>query len=294
MESKMGITMPNILKKKGKSWKLFKARENFRLKLQMEALKRSLAEQASTAKVLNMIELPPDNMDEEEIFNDRLEFRESELAGNYGSAPKEAVQAFYGESKPIFKCAPPPSTKGRKTALVEQIPDFYVLSDNNLNSNDDSGILTQLILLDNDISQIGAETVGQQTLVKLESDTVMIIPAIESAEPLPDLVTMEDQVQLAEIDLQNIDLNILTLNSVPNSRSLIETNPSIVDIAVSKSAYLGAEFCSTAPSVSNLEPILLIELSCVTSASVPTLIPKCSSICTPGGILSGSGLVKTF
>lgn len=187
------------------SWKMFKARENFRLKLQMEALKTSLEEQMRVATVLNMIELPPDNMDEDEIFNDRLEYREGELAGNYGQASKEAVEKFFGESKPVFKYAQIPSGKVQRQ-VIQEIPELYVMSDTEaavqgLVGTED--VMTQVILLDNQPSLDVGTSDGNETLFQLPNDTLMVFPDPDS---LPDLLTMETQVKLAEIDLTDLGL----------------------------------------------------------------------------------------
>lgn len=165
------------------SWKTYKARQNFRLHLQQEALKRSLEQQMRDAKVLNMIELPPDNMDEEEIFNDRLEYREGELAGNYGSASKESIEAFYGESKPVFKFAQLPAAKN-KGKMVE-IPDLIYLSDK--------------------------ETIDRVTEDNVMSES-MILKNLESSEDreknenffgLPDLLSLETEVQFSGMNLSD-------------------------------------------------------------------------------------------
>lgn len=168
------------------SWKIFKARENVRLKLQMEGLKNTLEEQMRTATVLNLIELPPDNMDEEEVFNDRLDYREGELAGNYGRASKEAIEIFYGDSKPIFKYAE--SVQGKSERQVfQEVSEVLVVPD------------TQVILLDEASSTM---EISNDSLFELTNDTHIIFPDSDS---LPDLTTMETQVELAEIDLTELD-----------------------------------------------------------------------------------------
>lgn len=168
------------------SWKIFKAREHFRLKLQMEGLKNTLEEQMRTATVLNLIELPPDNMDEEEVFNDRLDYREGELAGNYGRAPKEAIEIFYGDSKPVFKYAESAHGKSEKQ-VFQEVSEVLVVPD------------TQVILLDEASSTM---EISNDSLFELTNDTHIIFPDSDS---LPDLTTMETQVELAEIDLTELD-----------------------------------------------------------------------------------------
>lgn len=189
------------------SWKTFKARENFRLELQMEALKKSLEEQMRSATVLNMIELPPENMDEEEIFNERLEYREGALAGNYGRASKEAIEKFYGESKPVFKYAQIPPNKIKKQVMQKE-PELYVMSDEDgaaaVQETESSGeVVTQVILLDEASSTVGVSDVTD-SMFQLPNDTLMVFP---DSNPLPDLMTMETEVELAEIDLVDFDLD---------------------------------------------------------------------------------------
>lgn len=171
------------------TWKMFKTRENFRLTLQMEGLKKNLEEQIRAATVLNLIELPPDNMDEEEIFNERLEYREGELAGNYGQASKKAIETFYGDSKPVFKYAEIAHGKPQRQ-VIQEIPEVLVIPDKAEANECDA--LTQVIFLEEPPSS------GANNLFQLPSIRHMAFPESDS---LPDLTAMETQVDLAEIDL---------------------------------------------------------------------------------------------
>lgn len=160
-----------------------------------------------SATVLNMIELPPENMDEEEIFNERLEYREGALAGNYGRASKEAIEKFYGESKPVFKYAQIPPNKIKKQVMQKE-PELYVMSDEDgaaaVQEPESSGeIVTQVILLDEASSTVGVSDVTD-SMFQLPNDTLMVFP---DSNPLPDLMTMETEVELAEIDLVDFDLD---------------------------------------------------------------------------------------
>lgn len=176
------------------TWKMFKARENFRLTLQMEGLKKNLDEQIRAATVLNLIELPPDNMDEEEIFNERLEYREGELAGNYGKASKKAIETFYGDSKPVFKYAEIAHGKPQRQ-VIQEIPEILVIPDK-VEANE-CDALTQVIFLEEPPSEVDTIN-GANNLFQLPSIRHMAFPESDS---LPDLTAMETQVELAEIDL---------------------------------------------------------------------------------------------
>lgn len=152
-------------------WKRFKVRENLNLKLQIEGLRKSLEEQLKGAAILNCVELSPENIDEDEVFNDRLEYLEGKLAGNYGKAEKQNIEKVYGDSKPVFKYAEINDEKPQKSQVIDEVSEIITQPDMIKAANEDS--LTQIILLN---EQTSLTKEHMNTLSQMPVDTFMVLP----------------------------------------------------------------------------------------------------------------------
>lgn len=175
------------------------SREKLRLEMEIEALQRSVDYQLNVSKDLTYIELPLENLDDEEIFNDRLEFIEGDLAGNYGIASKEAVIAFYGESMPVFKGDPAVAVQAQQSNLKQEL---VCLPETGL----------EIIAMDSENSVAPAFIV--QGVTGDASSQILFIPNIasEMEQPSGKSISLDDmENQLSQISLNALQFDITPL-----------------------------------------------------------------------------------
>lgn len=175
------------------------SREKLRLEMEIEALQRSVDHQLNASKDLTYIELPLENLDDVEIFNDRLEFIEGDLAGNYGVASKEAVIAFYGESMPVFKGDPAVAVQAQQANLKQEL---VCLPETGL----------EVIAMDLENSAASAFIV--QGVPGDASSQILFIPntVSEMEQPAGKSISLDDmETQLSQISLNALQFDITPL-----------------------------------------------------------------------------------